>query len=255
MIQTLFDLRGKTALVTGSSRGLGLTLALGLGKAGASVVLNGRDSDRLKRAVSELKSQGLTVSGYTFDITNKADVTEKIHRIEKEVGALDILVNNAGVQKRAPLEEFDETGWRDIIETNLTGVFLTTQAVVKSMISRKAGKIINICSLMSELGRPTIGPYAASKGGLKMLTKSMALEWARHNIQVNGLGPGYFITEMTQPLADDAKFDSWLKARTPANRWGLPEELIGPLVFLASEASSFVAGQILYVDGGILTAI
>jgi len=255
MFDNLFNLSGKTALITGSSRGLGYIMAKGLGSAGAKIILNGRNEERLEKAVNQLKKEGLNIDGHSFNITKKQEIEEKISLIEKETGPIDILVNNAGIQKRALLIETDESLWREVIETNLTGAFLVSQQIVKGMIDRGSGKIINICSLQSELGRATIAPYATAKGGLKMLTKSMAVEWARYNIQVNGIGPGYFITELTRSLAADTQFDRWLKNRTPAHRWGQPEELIGALIFLASQASNFVNGQIIYVDGGILASI
>jgi gluconate 5-dehydrogenase len=255
MLQELFGLQGKVALITGSSQGLGFIMARGLAQAGATVVLNGRTEAKLQHAIATLANEGLTVYGYAFDVTNSAQIQQQIPAIEKDVGPIDILVNNTGIQRRAPLETFEESVWREIMETNLTSVFLVTKQVVQGMIARKSGKIINICSLQSELGRPTIAPYTASKGGLKMLTKAMAVEWGKDNIQVNAVGPGYFITEMTKPLADNPQFDSWLKARTPMGRWGDPAELIGTVVFLASRASSFITGQIIYVDGGILAAI
>jgi len=253
MLKRLFDLSGKRALITGSSRGLGFILAKGLAKGGAQVVLNGRNKEQLDNAIHQFDREGIKVAGYPFDISKKEQVVKSINLIEKEIGNIDILVNNAGIQKRCPLVEMKESIWRDVIETNLTGAFLVTQQVVKGMIKRKSGKIINICSLQSELGRETIAPYAAAKGGLKMLTKAMTVEWAKYNIEINGIGPGYFITEMTKPLAENKKFDQWLKNRTPAHRWGNPEELIGTVVFLASKASDFINGQIIYVDGGILS--
>jgi gluconate 5-dehydrogenase len=205
--------------------------------------------------VEQLTSEGIHAFGYRFDITRKEEVETTVGVIEKEVGPIDVLINNAGIQKRTPLEDFPEAEWDTLIEINLKGVLMVSKYVARYMIKRKHGKIINICSLQSELGRETIAPYAASKGGVKMLTRAMAVEWAKHNIQVNGIGPGYFITELTQPLAENKEFDSWLKARTPAGRWGDPKELIGPALFLSSEASSFVNGQVLYIDGGILAAI
>ena len=255
MFDNLFSLSGKTALITGSSRGLGYIMAKGLGSVGAKIVLNGRNEERLEKAVNQLRKEGFNVDGYSFDITKKQEIDEKISLIEKEIGSIDILVNNAGIQKRALLIEMKESSWREVIETNLTGAFLVSQQVAKGMIKRKSGKIINICSLQSELGRETIAPYAAAKGGLKMLTKAMTVEWAKYNIGINGIGPGYFITEMTKPLAKNKKFDQWLKNRTPAHRWGNPEELIGTIVFLSSKASDFINGQIIYVDGGILSSI
>lgn len=251
----IFDLSGKVALVTGSSRGLGYTIASGLGQAGATVVLNGVNAERLERAVQALNAQGIKAFGAAFDVTQTAQIRAEVEKIEAEIGPIDILFNNAGIQIRRPLESFEEADWQQLIDINLTGAYRVSQAVVQGMIARQSGKIINICSVQSELGRPTISPYAASKGGLKMLTKGMATEWGRHNIQVNGLGPGYFATEMTQPLIDDEKSDSWLRSRTPANRWGDPEELIGAAVFLASKASSYVNGHILYVDGGMLACV
>jgi len=255
MRTALFDLTGRVILVTGSSQGLGYTLARGLAQAGANVILNGRSPDRLDDAVTSLREASLDARGYAFDVTDGQAVASTIARIEREVGPIDVLVNNAGIQRRAPLEQFDTAVWREVLDTNLTAPFLVGQQVARGMIARGAGKIINICSLMSEVGRPTIAPYATAKGGLKMLTRAMATEWARHNIQVNGIGPGYFRTEMNRALFEDEQFDAWITARTPARRWGEPEELIGPAVFLASEASSFVNGQIIYVDGGILASL
>lgn len=254
-MNTLFDLHGKVALITGSSHGLGFAIARGLRQAGAILVLNGRNEKRLQNAISVLSDEGLNVSGHAFDVTNEQQIQEKIPVIEQEIGPIQILVNSAGVQKRGPLETIEESVWREIIEIDLTGVFLTSKHVAQMMIARKSGKIINICSLMSEFGRPTTGPYAAAKGGVKMLTKAMAVEWAKYNIQVNGIGPGYFLTEMTQPLAQDPQFDSWIRSRTPAGRWGDPADLVGTAIYLASSASDFVNGQIIYVDGGILAAI
>jgi len=255
VLQELFGLQGKIALITGSSQGLGLVLARGLGKAGVTVVLNGRNEEKLHKAVAELSEEGLTVHGCAFDVTDSTQIREKISVLEQDVGPIDILVNNAGIQRRAPLETFEESAWRELIETNLTGVFLVTRQVVQGMIARKSGKIINICSLQSEVGRVTIAPYTASKGGLKMLTKAMATDWGKYNIQINAIGPGYFITKMTKPLVENPQFDSWLKSRTPMERWGDPSELIGTVIFLASRASSFITGQIIYVDGGILATI
>ena len=252
---SLFSIRDRIILITGSTRGLGFAFAEALGKEGARIILNGRDDKRTTKAVSDLCTQEIDASGYAFDVTDREQITRQIAGIEKEIGPIDVLVNNAGIQRRGPLEEIDEKDWRDVIETNLTGAFLSTQQVVRGMIRRQRGKIINICSLMSEVSRPTTGPYTASKGGLKMLTKAMAMEWAPHNIQVNGIGPGYFITEMTEALSKDPEFDKWIMARTPARRWGVPSDLIGPLLFLSSDASRYVTGQILYVDGGILTTL
>lgn len=255
MTNPLFDLTGKVVLITGSYQGLGLALAKGLGQAGAALVLNGRNEEKLHRAVGALAGEGFKVCGCCFDVSNAVQIQQKIPALEKEVGPIDVLVNNAGIQRRSPLEQFEEIVWREVLDTNLTGVFLVTKQVVQGMIARKAGKVINICSLMCEMGRPTVGAYTAAKGGVKMLTKAMAVEWGKHNIQVNGIGPGYFATEMNQPLKADPKFDAWIRSRTPAGRWGEPEELVGAAVFLASHASDFVNGQIIYVDGGILAAL
>lgn len=255
MTNPLFDLTGKVALITGSYQGLGLAIARGLGQAGATLVLNGRNEEKLQRGISTLSAEGFKVSGCCFDVSSAARIRERIPALEREVGEIDILVNNAGIQRRSPLEQFEEALWREVLETNLTGVFLVTKQVVQGMIDRRYGKIINICSLMCEMGRPTVGAYTAAKGGVKMLTKAMAVEWGKHNIQVNGIGPGYFATEMNRPLKENPQFDSWIRSRTPAGRWGEPEELVGTAVFLASRASDFVNGQIIYVDGGILAAL
>ena len=255
MKNELFDLSNKIALVTGSGQGLGFTIARGLGMAGASLVLNDINEEKLDRAVSILSKEGITVYGCSFNVIDKKQIHQKISALEKKLGPIDILVNNAGIQRRGPLETIEESVWREVIDINLTGVFLTSQRVVPGMIAQKSGKIINICSLSSEIGRPTIGPYTASKGGLKMLTKAMAVEWGKHNIQVNGIGPGYFITDMTRTLAEDPKFDTWIRSRTPAGRWGDLSELVGTAIFLASRASDFVNGQIIYVDGGILASL
>jgi gluconate 5-dehydrogenase len=255
MLGSLFDLTGRIALVTGSTRGLGLVLARGLARAGATVVLNGRNRDALKAALASLTADGAQATGAAFDVTDQGQIAQAVRTIEEQTGPIDILVNNAGIQKRAPIVDMPEATWREVLEVNLTSVFLTTQQVAKGMIGRGRGKIINICSLTSEVGRATIAPYTAAKGGLRMLTRAMAVEWARHNIQVNGIGPGYFATEMNKALVENAEFDKWLKARTPAGRWGDPEELVGTAVFLASAASSFITGQIIYVDGGVLASL
>ena len=255
MTASLFDLSGKTALITGSSRGLGNQIARGLGRAGAALIVNGRNMETLQPAVHALREEGLAVTALQMDVLDEDQIGKQIPELEKTVGAIDILVNNAGIQRRGRLEAFDRATWQEVLDTNLTSAFLVSRQVVKAMIGRTAGKIINICSLMSEVGRQTTGPYTASKGGLKMLTKAMAAEWGSHNIQTNGIGPGYFLTEMTQPLADDPEFDGWVKKRTPARRWGLPEELIGTAIYLASPASDFVNGQVIYVDGGMLASL
>ena len=255
MQDSLFDLQGKIALITGSGSGLGFAFAKGLGAAGADVVLNGRNEEKLAKAAAELESKGIKTHSYAFDVTVKTQVSENVALIESQIGPIDILVNNAGITRRGPIETLAEQDFKDTIGTNLTGAFLAAQQVAIRMIARKRGKIVNICSLLSEVGRPTNVAYAASKGGIKMLTKNLALELAKHNIQVNGIGPGYFVTELTQPLKDDPEFDAWLCARTPAARWGLPSELVGPLIFLCTQASSFVTGQVIYVDGGVLSTL
>ncbi len=251
----LFDLSGKTALITGSSRGIGFAIAEGLGEAGTTIVANGIDEQRLNKAVKKLAEKGIKAYGYAFDVTKSEQIEQKIQAIEKEVGPIDILVNNAGIIIRHSLEDFDEDDWQRIMDVNLTGIFLVSKCVVKSMIKRKSGKIINICSMQSELARPTIAAYAASKGGVKMLTRSMATEWGKYNIQVNGLGPGYIITDITKPLVEDKNFNSWLCGRTPAGRWGNPSDLVGGAIFLASKASDYVNGHILYIDGGLLSCV
>jgi gluconate 5-dehydrogenase len=251
----LFDLTGRTAFITGSSKGIGLSLASALGGAGASVVLNGRDPQRLELARQDLQARGLRVHALAFDVTDADAVEAGIAQIESTIGAIDILVNNAGMQHRAPFAEFPIDAWRKITSTNLDSVFFVGRAVAQRMIQRKRGKIINICSVQSELGRPGIAPYAATKGAVKMLTKGMAIDLGKHGIQVNGLGPGYFKTELNQALVDDPAFSTWLAGRTPAGRWGDVEELHGAAIFLASDAASFVSGHILYVDGGITASL
>ena len=257
MSLNLFDLTGKTALITGATHGLGKAMAIGLGKAGATLVVNGASSrEKLDNAVAEYKTLGLKAHGYLFDVTNEAMVMENISKIEKEVGHIDILVNNAGIIKRIPLEEMEVADFEEVVKVDLVSPFIVSKHVVKGMIARKEGKIINICSMMSELGRNTVGAYAAAKGGLKMLTRNMATEWAKHNIQVNGIGPGYFATAQTAPIrVDGHPFNDFIVGRTPAGKWGDPDDLQGAAIFLSSKASNFVNGQIVYVDGGILATI
>jgi gluconate 5-dehydrogenase len=251
----LFDLSGRIALVTGSSAGIGLALARGLAGAGAAVVLNGRNDAKLQQAAARLRDEGAMVHAMAFDVTSADATAEAVQRIERGVGAIDILVNNAGMQRRAPLDEFAQADWHELMRTNVDSVFIVGQAVARMMIPRRRGKIINICSVQSELGRPNIAPYTASKGAVKMLTKGMAIDWGQHGIQVNGLGPGYFKTELTQPLVDNPEFSNWLVNRTPSRRWGDVDDLVGAAVFLASDASAFVNGHILYVDGGVTAAL
>jgi gluconate 5-dehydrogenase len=251
----LFDLTGRTALITGSSQGIGLVLARGLAQAGAAVVLNGRDEQKLSAAAAELRADGARVAIAAFDVTDEAAIGREVARVEAEVAPIDILINNAGIQRRAPLAEMTAAHWREVIDTNLTSAFLVARAIAPGMIARRAGKIINTCSVMSEVSRPTIANYAAAKGGLKMLTRAMAVEWAPHGLQCNGLGPGYIVTALNTSLVANPEFNAWVCKRTPAGRWGQPAELVGAAVFLASRASDFVNGQILYVDGGMLAAL
>lgn len=250
-----FSLAGRTALVTGSSAGIGLALARGLAGAGARVILNARNEDKLKQAAQQLRDEGATVHALAFDVTAADAVAQAIDQIERDIGPIHILVNNAGLQRRAPLEEFAHATWHELMRTNVDSVFFVGQAVARHMIARKRGKIINICSVQSELGRPNIAPYTATKGAVKMLTKGMAIDWGPHGIQVNGLGPGYFKTELTEALVNNPEFSAWLIGRTPSRRWGDVDDLIGAAVFLASDASDFVNGHILYVDGGVTATL
>ena len=254
-LTSLFDLTGKVALVTGSSRGLGYAIAEGLAQAGATVILNGQNAERLEQTKQTFTDKGYTVYASQFDVTDNKAIQSQIAQLQDTVGTIDILVNNAGIQYREPLEDFDVDEWRRVIDVNLTGVFLTSQAVVPGMIAQQSGKIINIASLMSEVSRRTVSAYVSSKGAVKQLTKSMATEWAGHNIQINAIGPGYFKTEMNTALLNDPEFNNWVKGRAPAGRWGEPEELVGITVFLASKASSYINGQTFYVDGGMLSTL
>ena len=255
-MKDLFDLTGKRALITGGVHGLGMAMAKALGHAGAELIVNNYSSDMLEVAKKEYESEGLKVSTYVFDVTNDKEVEKYIDKIENEVGSIDILINNAGIIKRVPMETMETEDYRAVIDVNLVGPFIVSKYVGRKMITRRAGKIININSMMSELGRNTVSAYAASKGGLKMLTKNMATEWAKYNIQTNGIGPGYFATSQTAPIrVDGHPFNEFIIHRTPAARWGNPEDLGGATIFLASRASDFVNGQILYVDGGILATI
>jgi gluconate 5-dehydrogenase len=248
----LFSLHGKRALITGSGQGIGLTLARGLAAAGAEVVLNDLDDARLGAAVATLRREGLAASGRRFDVTSAAEISAELGDL---AGEFDILINNAGIHRRAPLEAMPTETWRTVIDTNLTSAFLVTRAVVPGMLRRGAGKIVNLCSLNSEISRPTIANYAAAKGGLKMLTRAMAVEWAGRGIQPNAIAPGYMRTAMTDVLTIDPVWDRTICVRTPAGRWGEPRELVGAAVFLTSRASNFVSGQVLTVDGGLLAAL
>ena len=250
-----FRLNGRRALITGSSGGIGLALARALGQAGAAVILNGRNTGKLQAAAQLLRTEGLSVSTAGFDVTDADAVRQGIDAIEKDMGSIDILVNNAGMQIRGPLHDCADTDWHTLMRTNLDSVYFVGKTVAQKMIPRGCGKIINICSVQSELGRPGIAPYTASKGAVKMLTKGMAIDWGQFGITVNGLGPGYFKTELTEKLVADPAFTGWLVGRTPSRRWGDVEDLGGASVFLASEASCFVNGHILYVDGGITATL
>ncbi|APZ45460.1 gluconate 5-dehydrogenase [Polaribacter reichenbachii] len=257
MSQTLFNITGKVALVTGSTHGLGMSMAMGLGKAGATIVVNGNSSqEKIDKAVALYKEAGINAVGYKFNVADEAQVIAAISKIETEVGHIDILVNNAGIIKRTPLAEMEVEDFKQVIDIDLVSPFIVSKHVIKGMMERKAGKIINICSMMSELGRNTVGAYAAAKGGLVMLTKNMATEWARFGVQVNGIGPGYFATSQTAPIrVDGHPFNDFIVNRTPAKKWGDPDDLAGAAIFLSSKASDFVNGHILYVDGGILATI
>jgi gluconate 5-dehydrogenase len=255
MSTSLFDLSGRTALVTGSSRGLGRAIAEGMAKAGARLIINGVNSARVDAAVAEFRAAGPQADGVAFDVTDEAAVVRAFEGFDAAGIAIDILVNNAGIQHRKPLLEFTSAEWRKVIETNLTSAFVIGREAAKRMLPRKRGKIINIGSLGSELARPTIAPYTTAKGGIRNLTRAMAVEWAAHGIQANAIGPGYMLTDLNQALVDNPDFNTWLMSRVPSKRWGRPDELIGAAIFLASEASTYVNGQIIYVDGGMLAAM
>ncbi|MCL2201491.1 MAG: gluconate 5-dehydrogenase [Oscillospiraceae bacterium] len=257
----IFSLKGKVALITGATHGIGFEMASALAKVGATIVYNDRDNEALERGAALYKEAGIDAKGYICDVTDEDGVTKMIAQIEAEVGAVDILINNAGIIKRIPMHEMKAEEFRQVVDIDLTGPFIMAKAVLPSMMKKGGGKIINICSMMSELGRETVSSYAAAKGGLKMLTKNIASEYGQYNIQCNGIGPGYIATSQTAPLREKQPdgsphpFDSFIIAKTPANRWGVPEDLAGPVVFLSSSASDFVNGHILYVDGGILAYI
>jgi gluconate 5-dehydrogenase len=253
----LFDLSGRIALVTGSSRGIGYALARGLAEAGATIVLNGVSGERLAQARERLREEfGETrVHAYAFDVTDPDRVTDAVERIESEVGPIEILVNNAALQHRQPLLDVTLDDWNRVLTTDLTSAFLVGRAVARCQIARGSGKIINVCSVQSDLARPTIAPYTAAKGGLRNLTRAMTAEWAASGLQINGLAPGYIHTEMTQALVDDPEFDSWLRGRAPAGRWGTPDDLVGPAVWLASDGSRYVNGQVIFIDGGMTSVV
>ncbi len=255
MSESPFDLSGKIALVTGAYRGLGFAIAQGLARAGAAVVLNGRKQATLDEAAQKLREQKLTVSTAAFDVTDREAISKAVAKIAGEQGAIDILFNNAGIQRRGAFADFPQEQWDEIIATNLTAPFAMSQAVLPGMIAKKSGKIVHIASLMSELARPTVVPYIAAKGGVRQLTRGMAVELAPHGIQVNAIAPGYFATEMNRALIDNAEFNAWVCKRTPAGRWGQPDELAGLGVFLASGASSYITGQMFAVDGGMSVAL
>ncbi|MEE4014652.1 SDR family oxidoreductase [Roseibium sp. FZY0029] len=251
MSLALFDLSGKRALVTGSSQGIGLALARGLARAGAEIVLNGRDREKLESAAEGLRAEGLTVAELVFDVTDHDAVRKAVDTFETSTGGIDILVNNAGMQHRTPLEDFPADAFERLLQTNIASVFHVGQAVARHMIKRGAGKIVNICSVQTALARPGIAPYTATKGAVANLTKGMATDWAQYGLQCNGLAPGYFDTPLNAALINDPDFSAWLEKRTPAGRWGNVEELVGTCIFLSSDASSFVNGTTIFVDGGI----
>lgn len=251
----LFSLNGKRILITGSGQGIGFVMAQGLAQSGAEIIINDISAERAEQAAMKLRDEGATAWTSVFNVTDAESVEKAIEDIESNIGPIDVLFNNAGIQRRHPFTEFPVEEWNAVIAVNQTAVFLVSQAVAKRMMARKQGKIVNICSMQSELGRDTITPYAAAKGAVKMLTRGMCVELARYNIQVNGIAPGYFQTAMTQTLVDDKAFTEWLCKRTPAARWGNPEELVGAAVFLSSKASNFVNGHLLFVDGGMLVAV
>lgn len=257
----MFSLKGKVALVTGGAHGIGMTMGKALAHAGAKLAFNSRNQDNVQKAEEEFRKMGIVAKGYVCDVRKEEEVAQMVAAIEKDLGVIDILVNNAGIIKRIPMTEMSVEDWQEVIETDLTAPFICSKAVIPGMIKKGHGKIINICSMMSELGRETVSAYAAAKGGLKMLTRNIASEYGGFNIQCNGIGPGYIATSQTAPLRERQKdgsrhpFDSFIVSKTPAGRWGNTEDLEGPVVFLASDASDFVNGHILYVDGGILAYI
>lgn len=258
MVLNSFNLEGRVAIITGASSGIGFAIAKGLAEAGATIVFNDISEESVQSGVESYKNEGIEVAGYVCDVTSETQVVDMIRSIEVKYGKIDILVNNAGIIKRGPMHEMDVQDFRQVIDVDLTAPFIVAKAVLPGMMARNQGKIINICSMMSELGRETVSAYAAAKGGLKMLTRNIASEYGAYNIQCNGIGPGYIATPMTESLREKQvdgtshPFDQFILSKTPANRWGKPNDLVGPAVFLASNASDFVNGQVLYVDGGIL---
>ncbi|KZB51661.1 MULTISPECIES: SDR family oxidoreductase [Thalassospira] len=251
----LFSLAGKTALITGSSRGLGRAFAEGLAAAGATVILNGTNSERLSQACKEMSDAGMKVDMSLFDVTDEAAIKAAFDRFDTAGIQIDILINNAGIQFRKPMLELDTADWQRVIDTNLTSAFMIGREAAKRMVKRGHGKIVNIGSLTSELARATVAPYTVAKGGIKMLTKAMAAEWGEHGLQANAIGPGYMLTDMNTALTSNPEFDAWVKARTPARRWGRPDELIGTAIYLCSDASNYVNGQIIYADGGMISVL
>lgn len=251
----LFDLTGKLALITGSSQGIGFALAQGLAEHGATVVINGRDRTKVDAAVKLLVEKGHKAHASDFDVTDADLVKTGVEAIERDFGPIEILINNAGMQFRAPLEDFPQDKWQLLLNTNISSVFYVGQAVARHMIARKRGKIINIASVQSELARPSIAPYTATKGAVRNLTRGMATDWAKYGLQINAIAPGYFATPLNQALVDDPEFTAWLEKRTPAGRWGNVEELVGAAVYLSGNASSFMNGQILHVDGGMTASV
>lgn len=249
-MKNLFDITDRVILITGSSRGLGFAFASGFADVGAKVIINGTQSETVDPAVAKIRQKGGYAAGYPFDVTDADQVERSVAQIEREVGPIEVLVNNAGIQRRAPLEEQTLADWRAVLEVNLNAVFVVSQCVGKRMIERRRGAIINITSLNAEGARPTIAPYCASKGGLTLFTQSLATEWGQYGIRANAIAPGYFITDLTQPLADDPAFDAWVKSNVPLARWGDPSELVGAAIFLASDASSYISGRTITIDGG-----
>jgi gluconate 5-dehydrogenase len=255
-MSSLFDLAGRTALITGSVRGIGFSLAEGLAEAGASVIINGRRQEAVDAAVAKLRDKGYEARGAVFDVADEAAVAAAFAAFDRDGVEIDVLVNNAGIQFRKPMVELELQDWQRVLDTNLTAAFIVGRETAKRMIARgRGGKIINIASLVSEAARATVAPYTAAKGGIKMLTRSMAAEWAQFDIQANAIGPGYILTEMNTALIENPAFDAWVRSSNPAGRWGKPEELVGTAVYLASAASNYVNGQIIYVDGGWLSVL